>query len=89
MKTEIVNEKRIKCYDNCGKTIDRYTVVYLDEIECDFKKLYSARGMSSSPFHPQGFGCFTSAQLGNHLGKRVLFSNLPIDCQKLVIQDTN
>lgn len=77
--------KKVKIYDNGGKTIDRYTAVYTHLIEKP--RLYSARGMSENPFHPQGFGCWTSAMLGRHLGKRIEFKNLPKDCQTLVLQD--
>lgn len=59
-------------------------------------------GMSESPFHPQGFGQHGENQtpidvdkwgwppaMGrkNHLGIRIPFSKLPMDCQKLVLQD--
>jgi hypothetical protein len=43
--------------------------------------------MSSIPFHPQGFGQYSTCQLGRHLGKRIDFEDLPEDCQKLVKQD--
>lgn len=59
-------------------------------------------GMSENPFHPQGFGQhgehptlidvdkwgFPPAMgRKNHLGKRIPFSQLPPDCQKLVLRD--
>jgi hypothetical protein len=55
--------------------------------------------MNAAPFHPQGFGQhgesdrgpvdFPPCRLGrrNHLGKRILFADLPPDCQRLVVQD--
>lgn len=58
--------------------------------------------MSASPFHPQGFGQHGehSQQIDvnkwgfapamgrkNHLGTRISFTQLPPDCQKLVISD--
>jgi hypothetical protein len=46
-------------------------------------------GMSSNPFHPQGFGQHCSAMPGKHLGKRVPLASLPPDCQALVGQDLN
>ncbi len=86
-----MKKPRIKCYDNGGKTFDRYTVVYLDEPESyrnpQGKTLYEARGMSEHPFHPQGFGQACTAAPGKHLGKLIQFSDLPPDCQKLVKQD--
>jgi glycine cleavage system aminomethyltransferase T len=86
MKTEIVLNQSIACYDNGGKTADRFTVVYLDQPE-HAAKTYAARGMNAAPFHPQGIGMFTSAMLGRHLGKRIAFAELPADCQKLVRKD--
>jgi hypothetical protein len=58
--------------------------------------------MNSSPFHPQGFGQHgeNSTQIDvnawgfapaigrkNHLGKRIPFSELPPDCQTMVLRD--
>lgn len=77
--------KNIRIYDNGGKTFDRFTVVYLNEPEG--LGLYGARGMSENPFHPQGFGQYCTAAPGRHLGKRIKFDQLPIDCQRLVAQD--
>jgi hypothetical protein len=84
--------KILGIYDNGGKTFDRYTVVY-DLVERPAiptrkeKALYFCVGMSKQPFHPQGFGQHSSANLGRHLGKRIKFEQLPLDCQKLVKQD--
>ncbi len=75
----------IRIYDNGGKTFDRYTVVYMDCPEG--RGLYGARGMSAHPFHPQGFGMCCTAMPGRHLGRRIAFEQLPVDCQKLVQQD--
>lgn len=77
--------KNVRLYDNGGKTFDRYTAVYMDEIERS--GLYGARAMSDQPFSPQGFGCYTSAAPGRHLGRRIKFEELPADCQRLVLQD--
>ncbi len=76
--------KNLVCYDNGGKTFDRYTVIYLD-----FKRgdLYESVGMSDNPFHPQGFCQHDEAKRGRHLGKRISFYDLPADCQKAVIND--
>ncbi len=76
----------IECYDDGGKTVDRYTVVYLD-FPTGHWACFEAVGMSALPFHPQGFGQHTEAMRGPHLGKRIPFSTLPTDCQKLVLQD--
>ena len=93
MKAEAIKGSRIACYDNGGKTMDRYTVVYLNEMEgrpdlpLHRGNLFAAVGMNEVPFHPQGFGQHCTAMPGPHLGKRIRFSALPEDCRKLVMQD--
>lgn len=76
---------RIRCYDNGGKTLDRYTVVYLDQPEGN--GMFACVGMSEDPFHPQGIGQHSSAMIGRHLGERIAFCKLPEKCQRLVNQD--
>ena len=76
----------IRCYDNGGKTYDRFTVVYMDEPD-NRPNIYASRGMSEDPFHPLGFGQMAMAMPGRHLGRRVAFESLPADCQRLVRQD--
>lgn len=73
---------KIKCYDNGGKTADRFTVIYSDYPEGN--GTFWAVGMSADPFHPQGFGQHCTARPGRHLGRRIAFEELPDDCQKLV-----
>lgn len=75
---------RLKIYDNGGKTMDRYTVVFMDLPERDHNT-YSALGMSVDPF--QGFGQHCTAMPGRHLGKKIKFQDLPMDCRKCVWQD--
>lgn len=77
----------IKCYDNGGASIDRYTVAYLDFPYDRNPKVFECVGCNDSPFHPQGFGQHSSCMLGPHLGKEIEFSELPEDVQKLVRQD--
>ena len=86
----------IRVYDNGGKTIDRYTVVF-----SSLKNLSEGRGsihtyiaMSSTPFHPQGFyqhgenqGVPIDYPTYGHLGKKMVFADLPLDCQYAVLQD--
>jgi hypothetical protein len=93
MKTETVKGVRIACYDNGGESFDRYTVVYMDErdgcpsLPLGRGNLFACIGMSSEPFHPQGFGQHSTAMPGPHLGRRIAFASLPEDCQKVVLRD--
>lgn len=101
MGNEIVLGHLIRCYDNGSKTIDRYTVCFMDQWrhqssygcggsnckQCYGPKLYACLAMNGSPFHPQGFGQHSEALLGSHLGKRIPFSHLPDDCQQAVYQE--
>lgn len=81
----------IRCYDNGGRSADRYTVVFTGRYKgrqgCDYL------AMSAYPFHPQGVGqhgwnknVIDRPSYG-HLGWKIKFSDLPEDCQKLVLQD--
>ena len=83
MKKEKLN---IRCYDDGGKSVDRYTVVYMDQPESGYKH-YACVGMSANPFHPQGVGQHSIATVGRHLGKRIQFEDLPEDCRELVRRD--
>ena len=79
--------KILEIRDNQGETYDRYTVVY--NVIGDSQGNYHALAMSAHPFHPLGFGQHCTAQPGAHLGKKISFSALPADCQKLVKCDLN
>jgi hypothetical protein len=72
-------------YDNGGKTADRYTVYYMEH--GSKPGFWEGVGMSEHPFDPQGFGQHTQGMLGSHNGKRIEFSQLPPDAQKLVMRD--
>lgn len=88
-RDERVNGQPVRCYDNGGATIDRYTVVYVGvPAVLGRPDLHECVGMSAAPFHPQGFGQHSAAQIGHHLGRRVPFAELPEDCRRLVEQDT-
>lgn len=79
----------LRCYDNGGKTFDRYTVVpprWAKEERERHPGSFSAIGSSEHPFHPQGFGQTVSATPGPHLGKRVKWTDLPPDVQKFARQ---
>jgi hypothetical protein len=81
----------VRCYDNGGETADRYTVVFTGRrAKANY---YPYLGMSAYPFHPQGIGqhgegkYFVDWPTYGHLGKKIKFSELPEDCQKLVRSD--
>lgn len=85
--TEILLGCKIKIFDNQEtkhETIDRYTVVFLDQKENKQTTLpvYACLGMNGRPYHPQGFCQHSPATLGRHLGKRISFMELPADCQQ-------
>jgi len=80
----------IRCYDNDGKTADRYTVVFTRKRTCG---QFMFLGMSEWPTHPQGFGQhdYSDDQIDRpkygHLGRKIKFSDLPKECRDLVMQD--
>jgi hypothetical protein len=83
----------VRCYDNGGETFDRYTVVFTGRYRHKTGGVFWHVGMSSNPFHPQGFGQHGESidhidrPTYGHLGKKIKFINLPEDCQKLVLSD--
>lgn len=94
----------VRCYDNGGETADRYTVVFCGRhTAARIDRVFPYVGMSSRPFHPQGFGQHGETRdkpcdvdrwgfppaMGRtgHLGKRIPFADLPDDCRKLVMGD--
>lgn len=77
----------IRCYDNGGKSFDRYTCVFTKA------KGFHYLGMSENPFHPQGFVTHDQGKDGpidkpsySHLGKKIDFDLLPEDVQKCIIE---
>jgi len=84
--------KYVRCYDNGGKTLDRYTIVYTGNYKgrngrCEYL------GCSENPFH--GIGQHgESAEIIDkpsykHLGKKINFISLPEQVKKAVMQDYN
>ena len=78
--------KRVRLYDNGGRSIDRYTAVYMDYPE-HLAGAFAARAMDENPFHPAGFGQYTVAVPGKHLGRRITWDDLPPPCRELVRRD--
>lgn len=88
----------VRCYDNGGRSADRYTVVYAGRYDHKANG-YLYIGMSENPFHPQGVGMHGDApnyidnrgysQKGgySHLGKAISFDDLPEQCRRAVMQD--
>lgn len=79
-------QNTLRIYDNGGKTVDRYTVVFLDR-PTHQQGIYEALGFNEEPFHPQGFGQHTTATPGRHLGKRITLHALPPNARKFVKQN--
>lgn len=80
---------KLRCYDNGGKTADRYTVMPPRSAWRMYRAdrgTWDAIGASAEPFHPQGFGQHTTAQPGRHLGRRVPLESLPADVQRFAKQ---
>lgn len=79
-----MNKDLLAIFDNDGATADRYTVVFLDQRNCDH---YECVGMNAAPFHPQGIYQHAICDLGAHLGRRIKFEELPEDCRRAVEQE--
>src|SRR6185312_10755629 len=80
----------LACYDNGGRSIDRYTVRYGEPL-CDesMGRNVPYVAMNDAPFHPQGFGQHGEMPSYNRgvLGRKIRYADLPEDCQRLVTQD--
>ncbi len=82
-------KQNIRCYDNGGESVDRYTILDINDHWRITPEgtIYGAWACSDNPFHPLGFGQHTSAMSGAHLGTEVDFDQLPEDVQRFVLQD--
>ena len=82
---EKINGFRVRVYDN-PKYIDRYTVFYMDEHEGD--RFYSCLAMNAIPLSPNfGFTQHSCGVPGKHTGRRILFADMPADCQTVAMRD--
>ena len=70
-----------KIYDNCGKTIDRYTIVTEPSYTNDLWQCLGVDGVGG-----RGFSQWSECLLGRHLGKLVKFEDLPTETQDHVIE---
>lgn len=82
----------VRCYD-AGDVGERYTVVYTGNYR-KAKFDYQYVGMNSNPFHPTYGVCQHGSYYAQidvprygHLGKRIRFQDLPIDCRSCVLSD--
>lgn len=75
----------LRCYDNGGKTFDRYTVLpprWARDYRDPKTGMFEGIAASTFPFYPQGFGQHTTADPGPHLGRRVKWGDLPEDVRR-------
>jgi hypothetical protein len=73
----------LKVYDNKGKTIDRYTILFED---WHFGKSCDALTISENPQSPQGvYSRGEVYQLNDSLGKEIDFNKLPEITKDFVI----
>lgn len=88
--------KYVRCYDNGGETLDRYTVVFTKKrVNAGCFPFPHHRGqfwyvfMSTNPFHGIGQHGESEELIDcpkyKHLGKKVAWNSLPEDCKRLVI----
>lgn len=97
-KIEIVGEinqpyflhgKRLDIWDNEGASTDRYTIVFTGETPrvSQAMRYYPCISMSSRPDSPTGV--FTHGECVNekHLGKKILFADLPKECKQAMIME--
>jgi hypothetical protein len=79
----------LRCYDNGGKTADRFTIIPPRTARAYREReprMWQAIGASVNPYHPQGIGMHVAAMPGAHLGKRVHWRTLPADVQDFARQ---
>jgi hypothetical protein len=80
----------VRCYDNNGKSFDRYTIVFTGRYRRKTLGSCLYLGASAHPFHPQGLGQHGESPSVidfpsySHLGRKVLFDALPEDVQAFV-----
>ena len=84
--------KYVRCYDNGGETMDRFTIVYTGRYKgrdgrCEYF------GCNSEPFHGIGQHGESETMIDKpsykHLGKKIKFESLPEQVKIAVMQDYN
>lgn len=80
----------IRCYDNGGETLDRYTIVYTGHYKKN-GRYFEDLTCSEDPFH--GIGQhgespeYIDRPKSSHLGKKINFTDLPEAVKRAVISD--
>lgn len=82
MTAHTIPQKIKSIWDNRGKTIDRYTIVFEDR-ERGFN---ICLGLSVDPDYPLGFSQFGTCIEGSHLGIRITWEDLPSTIKKHIIE---
>lgn len=81
----------LACYDSGpNRFADRYTVLYGAPLwDPSYGRNVPARAMSENPFHSQGIGLYIEVPAYDRsgYGRKIKFSDLPDECQRLVRQD--
>ena len=92
----------LRVYDNGGESADRYTAVYSGRIPGKLPGWGMHKAMSAAPFHPQGVSLWCENRNGPvdslngwppaigrkcHIGRRITFDALPVDCQRIALAD--
>lgn len=84
----------LRIYDNHGRSIDRYTIVFTGSYRHKTDGQYTYIGMNKVPHHPQyGFCQHESSPFPidrpkyGHLGTKITWGDLPHECQKLIMQE--
>jgi hypothetical protein len=80
--------KIYKIFDNGGKTIDRYTVVFAEK-QFDVstgRRLNIELGLSVDPTWPLGFSQWGLCRIDADMGDEIKFSDLPENVQKHVLE---
>jgi hypothetical protein len=84
--------RMVRCYDNGGKTADRYTAVFTGVYRHKTGGVFWDLAMNREPFHPQGIGQSGESRTQidrprySHLGKKVAFNKLPCEVRQCVRQ---
>ncbi len=84
----------VRCYDNGGETLDRYTIVFTGYYSGKKSRVCEYVGSSEFPSSPMGFYQHGEGHDGaidrptySHLGKKITFESLPDTVKPHIIHD--